>query len=963
LANQPQAAGAVFLFGPFRLFPAEKLLLDGDARVHLGTRALELLTALVERHGELVTKQELMARAWPSAVVEETNLKVQIAALRKALGEGPQGRHYLATAVGQGYRFVAPVEYKVLAVDSPSFEEPARVAHNLPAALVHPIGRSETIRALAGQLSHARLVTVTGPGGMGKTTVALAVAREMMEAGQHDVWFVDLSTLSGAGLVFHAVTNAVGLTVHSDDIPSALENYLRFRDRAQLVVLDSCEHVIEAAAAAAEGLVSMTPHMRVLATSREPLRAAGENVYRLEPLDSPAGVPGLTADEALQYPAIQLFTERAAASRHGFMLSDDDASVVGEICRRLDGIALAIELAATRLDAFSVRELLGLLDDRFRALGQGRRTAPERHRTLLAMLDWSHHLLPDDERIVLRRLGIFVGGFPLTSATAVAEDGAIPATRVVEAVASLVTKSMVTADVNGESVRYRLLDTTRDYARLKLAEAGELDTMRRRHANHFRDIYERAEDHWNAVPDAAWVELHVRAINDVRAALDWALSAQGDVSLGVALTVSAIPAWLHLSSLEECRNRVKHAISAIDAGSPALDRHRMKLHAALAASAMYTSGMGPEIDAAWTTALAIAEKLDDKEYQLRALFAACCALVYEGKHRAAEDLLQRYRQVAAEAGSAVAITDGERLTAFAWQQMGKLTGARQYLEGVLNRRVEPHERLQLSRFHVDWRGGCSSILSNVLWLQGFPEQALRIEQEARDDAQASGHALTLGYLLVLASVPIALNVGDMAMAESTLKVLQEHVAKHGLLIYDAMARCLQGALLLEKKDPAGLLVLSGALDKLQSEHIGLRYPMYLGTYAKGLLSFGRHSEARQIIDRALEWSNAHEELWYMAELLRIKGEIEEADNAFDTQGVSERLYLKAIAVAHQQEALSLELRAVTNLTRLKHRLGRADQSEALLLSVYEQFTEGFETADLKAARALLDFIRKAHVQS
>jgi hypothetical protein len=279
---------------------------------------------------------------------------------------------------------------------------------------------------------------------------------------------------------------------------------------------------------------------------------------------------------------------------------------------------------------------------------------------------------------------------------------------------------------------------------------------------------------------------------------------------------------------------------------------------------------------------------------------------------------------------------------------------------VLSRPMDAHERPQLSRFHVDWCDGSRTILSNVLWLQGFPEQALRTEQEARDDAQASGHALTLGYLLVLSSVPMALNVGDLEAAEATLKVLQEHVAKHGLLIFDAMARCLQGTLLLKRKDPAGLPILSSALDKMQREHIGLRYSMYVGAYATGLLSFGRHREARETIEMALQWADAHKELWYMPELLRIKGEIQEADNTFDTHGVSERLYLDAMAVAREQGALSLALRAATSLARLKHRLGKADEAETLLLSVYEQFAEGFETADLEAAHALLDCIRKTH---
>jgi DNA-binding winged helix-turn-helix (wHTH) protein len=241
--------------------PAQRLLLDADARVRLGNRAFQILTALVERPGELLTKRELIARAWPDVVVEENNLKVQINALRKALGEGPQDQRYLATVTGRGYQFVARVETEFPTDASPA-TPPASVAHNIPAALARLIGRAETVDSLRAQLSRSRLITVSGPGGMGKTTVALAVARAMVEAAEHDIWFVDLSMLSEPGFLFHAIATAVGLTVHSSDIQSALANYFHFRNRSQLIVLDSCEHVIDAAATAAERLLTMSPHLQ-----------------------------------------------------------------------------------------------------------------------------------------------------------------------------------------------------------------------------------------------------------------------------------------------------------------------------------------------------------------------------------------------------------------------------------------------------------------------------------------------------------------------------------------------------------------------------------------------------------------------------------------------------------------------------------------------------------------------------
>ncbi|WP_109476224.1 winged helix-turn-helix domain-containing protein [Paraburkholderia sp. C35] len=953
MANPSAVAGLVFRFGSFRLIPSQHTLLDGDVRVQIGGRALDLLTALVERRGELISKKELMARAWPRAVVEESNLKVHIAALRKALGDGPQDQRFVATVVGRGYQFVASVERDTLPVAASRPPGHALASHNIPAALTRPIGRADTIADLFARLSRVRLLTVAGPGGIGKTTVALAVAHEMVQTG-HDVWFVNLSQLSDASFVPHAVANSIGLAVHSDNISQALANYFRLRNHPQLVVLDSCEHVIEAAANMAEQMTAASPHMRVLATSREPLEAVGEHVYRLEPLENPPDASPTTMAEALQYPAVELFVERAVAARGDFVLSDEDASVVAQICRRLDGIALAIELAATRLNAFGAHELLQLLDDRFSALALGRRTAPERQKTLLATLDWSHQLLPDVERVVLRRLGIFPGVFSLASAAAVAGDENLAYASLIDAVASLVAKSMLSADVGNDTMRYRLLDTTRDYARRKLADADELDTVSKRHAMYFRDLYAHVEDFWNRPPDARWLESHLHTIDDVRAALSWAFSERGDASLGIALTVSAIPAWITLSSLEECRSRVAQALQQMEAGAPAPDRQRMKLYTALAASALYTRGMVSEVDTAWTKALAIAEQLGDREYQLRSMFVACCGFVYAGKHRAADDLLKRFRAIASASRDEISISEGNRLTAFAWHHMGKQSEARQLLEGVLAWYAGAGHQSQLSDNHVKGREGTRSLMASVLWSMGLAERALDEARQARHDAQESGHTLTIGYVLVFAYIPIALYAGEIDSAEEALVTLQESVARHGLALFDAMARGLHGALLIEKKNAAGLPILNEALAQLRREHIGMRYSMFAGMYAQGLLSFERHAEARATIDDALEWSEVHDELWFIPELMRLKGEILAASDGLDERGESEALYLHAIDIARQHGTLFLELRAAKSLARLRFRQRKTEQAKSVLAEVYNKFTEGFAIVDMKEARALLE---------
>ncbi|WP_109476296.1 winged helix-turn-helix domain-containing protein [Paraburkholderia sp. C35] len=953
MTHRTDTSYAVFLFGPFRLVPAQHLLLNGDVRVPLDSRTFEILIALVEHAGEPLTWQALMSRAWPETPVDEANLKVQMATLRRVLDEGEDGQRYIATIGEKGYQFVAPLERRALPIEETSAEHSVHVAHNIPAALARPIGRSATTRALTEQMARVRLLTVTGPGGIGKTTVALDVARAMVEAARHDVWFVDLSTLSNADVVPQAVANAVGLAAQHH-ITSALATYFRFRNRPQLVVLDNCDHVSKGAAATAQRLLAMSPRMQVLATNRKPLQNAGEHLYRLQPLDSAVKSANLTAQQALQYPAIKLFVERASATRKNFQLTDESAPVIADICQRVGGIALAIELVATHVGTCGVHDLQRLLDDRMRPLNSDRRGTRSHHRTMSVLLDWSHQLLTEVERIVLRRLGIFAGVFVLDAVVAIVADEEMQTAGVVEAMKTLVAKSMVSAEAVGAITRYRLLDTTRDYARRKLADADEAALLAHRHAAHFCGMYTQAEDQWNEPPDAAWLENHVRAIDDVRIALNWAFSAEGEAALAVRLTVSAIPAWLHLSSLEECRNRVEQALSRTDASSPAQDRDRMKLYEALAASTLYTCGMVPTVESAWKSALDIAEALGDKEYYLRALFVACCGLVYAGELPVIDEFLQKFRLVASSIGNAVAISDGDRLTAYTLHRIGKQVEARQCLERMLARDVAARQRSQLSHFHVDWRNAARTILTNVLWLQGFPEQALKTAQSAREDAQAIGHGLTLGYVLVLASVPLAFYLGDLHAAEEALEVLQAHLARRGLVIYDPMARCLQGALLIQRKDPSGLLIMSDALDQHRREHFIIRYPMYMGMFAQGLLSFDRHAEARAAIDEALVWSDAHDERWCMPELLRIKGDIVQAMDVRGEPEPSESYYRRAMEMAREQNALSWELRAATSLARCLAEARQMDRARALLASVYDRFTEGFDTPDLRAARVLLD---------
>jgi predicted ATPase/DNA-binding winged helix-turn-helix (wHTH) protein len=465
-------------FGTFRLLPARRLLLEADKPVRLGSRALEILIALVERPGELVTKAELMARVWPSTFVEEGNLKVQVAGLRRALGDSRGSDRYLVTTPGRGYRFVAPIT--IVDESLPAPQAAVEEAHKLPAPVAHMIDRAEVVEAITAQLPHRRFITIVGPGGIGKTTVALAVARGLIEGHGHKATFVDLAPVIDPYLVPSALAAALCLEIRSEDpIPRLIAALKR---KPMLLVLDNCEHVIEAAAALAVEVLNAAPSVQILATSREPLRVENEQVHRLPPLESPPTSAGLTAAAALGFPAVQLFVECAAAVLGEFELHDEDAPIVADICRKLDGVPLAIEFAAARIDAFGVRGLGAHLEDRLQLLTSGRRPALPRHHSLRANLDWGHDLLRGPERVVLRRFAIFAGPFTLEAASAVAASAEISAAEVVECVANLVVKSFIAADVGGAVPRYRLLETTRAYALERLLESGELEQVERRHA-------------------------------------------------------------------------------------------------------------------------------------------------------------------------------------------------------------------------------------------------------------------------------------------------------------------------------------------------------------------------------------------------------------------------------------------------------------------------------------------------
>ena len=938
-------------FGSFRLVPSQRLLLAGDKPMRLGSRAFDILAALVERAGEVVSKDELIARAWPTTVVEEGNLKLQISALRRALGDGGASR-YIVTVPGRGYNFVAPVSREAEPRGAPSPLVAVPRLHNLPFAVTRIIGREDTVAALVSRLAGDRLVTLVGPGGVGKTTAALAVAEELVSAYEHGVWLIDLAPLTEPSLVASTVATVLGVETHAADPLPGLVSSLRHK--RMLLLLDNCEHLIEAAATLAAMLLRGAPGVSMLATSREPLGVEGEREYRLGPLAMPSPSSSrLAAADALVFPAVQLFVERVSSAIDDSALSDADAPFVVEICRRVDGLPLGIEFAAARVDVLGIRALAANLHDGLRLLEGRRRTAMPRQRTIRAVLDWSHGLLREDEKRFFRRLGIFSSSFSIEAAARVAMDAAKPPGDAMDSLADLVAKSLVTADVSRAEPRFRLLETTRLYALEKLAETNELETVARRHAEHQRAIFERAEVQLEARLLAEWLPGNAWRINDLRAALDWAFSPKGDVSIGVALTAAAAPLWVHLSLMEECRGQVEQALAAIRGGQHSDQRSEMKLHAALANSVIFARGAFPEIRAAWAKVHEIAEALDDDEYRLRATTGLWNVCNDSGEYRGALIQAQKFRSLAEKRRDPGDLLVSERMIAASRYFMGDYLSARRSVEHVLAEYVPSDRRTQIIRFQFDLRLRTRVLLARVLWSQGFPEQAMSAARDSLEDARATDHANSLCYSLALAGCPLALLVGDLAAADHYVAMLLDLSTTHGLALWRACGLSYQGALVSRRGDVInGLQLLREGFEQLDHDWYAAFNIVILMSETLGRA--GQIGDGLAAVDNGIARCERTEGRWLISELLRVKGELLLLQGGAGVAETAEDYFRQALDWARRQGALSWELRAAISLARLWHGQGQVAEARRLLRPVYDRFTEGFHTADLIAAKRLLD---------
>jgi predicted ATPase/DNA-binding winged helix-turn-helix (wHTH) protein len=942
MAETDTEGGVVLSFGRFSLSPRERLLTANGAPVELGARALDILVALASRPNEVVGKRALLALVWPDVTVEEGSLRFHIAGLRKALGDGQDGARYISTLAGRGYCFVAPVTRsdRVGGHATPANAPSPRAF--LPPKLARMVGREDDIGAIAAELAATRFVTIIGPGGVGKTTVAIAVAHELLPAFDGAVLFVDFGVLSEPRMVPASVASLLGLSVQSDDPVPSLIAFLR--ERRLLVVLDNCEHVIDEAAHFAARICPSVPGLHILATSREALRVEGEQVHRLSPLSVPPENAALSADDTWRYPAARLFVERARSAGSRVDFSEANAAIVASICRKLDGMALAIELAAGRVEAYGLDQLADLLDQRFTLLWPGQRTAPARQKTLRATLDWSYGLLTDDERRVFRRLAVFIGPFSIKAALAVVAGESEDAPSVFAAIDSLVAKSMVSTSPTGGMIHYRLLDTARSYALEITTDRAERDAVAMRHAAYCLLWLEPFAADGPPLSDAAERAPQLAALNNVRAALEWCFGADGDARLGVRLAAAATFTFFALSLITECQVWARRAIRGLDDASQR-GAEAMHLQAGLALSSMFLGGNVEEALTALNASLDIARERGDALHQLRMLGLLHMFHHRAGDTHAAHACVTRSLAVASAPDAPAAMSLARALLGISLTLRGDLNAARAEFEAALQQR-----NLFLHGF--DYRIIANGYLARVEWLRGYPTQAAEATRLNVAEAARSGHPVSVALALSFA-IPLLLWLGDLTGAEEHIGRFIAYTETNSLPLSLTTAHGFQGQLAIARGDAkSGLALLEDSMRGLAAANYNVWTTPFNISRGQALFGLGRYGEAVALIDDTIRLTQENGDLTYMPELFRMKAAILQAVGLSGRNEV-EQCLTDSLAWSDRQTALASALRAATDLAALLAGQGRPTDARNVLQPVFARFTEGFDTPDLIAAERVL----------
>ncbi|ROM67255.1 transcriptional regulator [Pseudomonas brassicacearum] len=944
-----------FAFGPFCVTPGKRLLTQSGATVEIGGRALDLLIALLERPGRVMSKRELIKLVWPDIVVSEGSLRFHMTGLRRILGDGENGARYIATQVGVGYAFVAPIER--LQPGRESLVTPTFLAHadnkrftsavgGLPTR-ARLIGRDSDVQRIVDRLLEPKLFTIVGPGGVGKTSLAVEVGHRIASERAETVRFVDLAQVEDAALVPSSLAASLGIAVQAEDPMFVLLAHLR--DSRLVLIIDNCEHLIDAVSAIVEQIRDVAPQVGLLATSREPLRTLGEHVHWLSPLDFPVEAQALSTEELLAYPAVKLLVERASSGNASLLLDTSDAQMIADICRRLEGMALPIELAAVRVATHGVRATHALLGERFSLGWSGRRTALPRHQTLRAMLDWSYALLTEQEKRVFDCLAIFVGPFSLDAASQILADESLDAVTAAATLDELASKGLVTVDHSEAIATYRLLEMTRAYAREKLTAHGDVDVhgLSFRHAAYFMALLGRL----GTTPDEILVGSARLAnqLGNIRNALEWSFGPQGDPGLALPLAAASAPLFLHFSLMVECRTWCSRATELLELGYFGTPTE-MELQAALGLVLMFTRGNSEAAQKALLRALDIAEALGDHWSRLRLLGRLQIFSERIGDFPSSLAWAEQAVEVGHLIGKPEAIAVAASLAGISHHLLGNQTLARQELEKSLRNSL-PSERSSTLHYGFDHRNRTGLALARTLWLLGFPDQARHWAAQVEAEAAALEHSVTYCIALVW-TLGLYIWTGDLDKAAAGLETFTRIAEANALAPYVAAALGVQGAIAIRAGRPGNAVaLLEESLARLQ----GMRYELLTTAFeislVEGLVLNGQHEKALAQVEATTRHCRHSGDAYALPELLRIKASILRTLDPGNT-AAAEGTLQESIALSQLQGARSWELRASMDLASLWLEQARVTEARALLNECNERMTEGYDTLDLRQLHVL-----------
>jgi len=928
-----QTADPILAFGNFQLHPALKLLTEGGRQVRVAGRALNLLLFLVERAGQVISREELIKRVWGENEVEEGSLRAYIAILRKLLGEGQEGAHFISNVAGRGYCFVAEVRIDLSGsdIETAAGQNPT----NLRPQITRMVGRSKELSSVASSLSRNRLVSLVGFAGVGKTTLAIASGENLLYKFSDGVWLLDLAALAHADTISSALASVLHAPPGAAESIAELCIYLS-RRRA-LLIFDNCEHMLDGAAAIAMELLHRAPGIVILSTSREPLRVAGEFVHRLVPLSLPDPVTTKTPLQALEYSAVQLFVERAISSVDSFELTNDNFRYVIDICRRLDGIPLAIELAAARVEAYGIRGLQSQLETRLNLLSNQKRGVADRHRTLRSAIAWSYENLPGAQQILMIRLAVFTGSFSVEAAVSIAAFEPLDARTVRNGVIQLALKSMLITDTENDQFSYRLLFSTHAFA-MELFELApsRRDTMRR-HAVFVTKVLQDVENNAFTSIRSDWMAIYLRTVNDARLALKWAFSSDGDLACALDLVSTAVPLAMQMALYGEFESYVEQALSRLNELRQLDHAVIMRLHSSLAVILHFSKGPSERVLVEMERAYALIDKVG-LEAQIETLNGMFVIRQITGEHSAALGFAQRISALLERNPDRNQWILGERLLAVAEYYLGRFEPAAMKINQALQG-AKPRRRLG-PPFAVDPCISLQAIAARIHWLCGRPEDASEVVhatmQLAREDARHS-----LAHFIGWAAVPIAFWCGSLNEAKELADTMFRTAHETGLSNSVQLAHNFLTVLNIRERRERGESVASSA-------------PVIVNAVdgvQRDMLRTLDHSV--EDVDSLSRVTNG-EVGWCAPEILRLHARSQSiAGDSISIRNATATL-LKAKRLASRQGALSWELRVSISLAKLLQGSGAASEAGDVLHQSFRKFRQGFETYDLRLAKSMLD---------